>query len=110
VLPVVLERKTWADLDGSIKDGRFESQKQKMLRCGLPLKVYLVEGDHVTCGWSPNRGAPGGQVAYAADLRTRLDELACLSGFHVVLTHNHHKTIVILSAPPAQTCDIHPQR
>ena len=97
MLPVVLERKTWSDLHASIyKDDRFESQKQKMLRCGLPLKVYLVEGEHVKCGW---KGVPGGDVAYAADLFARLDELACLRGFHVVLTHNHHKTIVILSAP-----------
>tara|TARA_B100000795_G_scaffold27036_1_gene17960 strand:- start:464 stop:778 length:315 start_codon:yes stop_codon:yes gene_type:complete len=98
VLPVVLERKTWSDLHASIYEvnPRFESQKQKMLRCGLPLKVYLVEGEHVKCGW---KGVPGGDVAYAADLFARLDELACLRGFHVVLTHNHHKTIVILSAP-----------
>ena len=98
MLPVVLERKTWSDLHASIYEvnPRFESQKQKMLRCGLPLKVYLVEGEHVKCGW---KGVPGGDVAYAADLFARLDELACLRGFHVVLTHNHHKTIVILSAP-----------
>ena len=84
MLPVVLERKTWSDLSSSVGDGRFESQSQKMLRCGLPLKVYLVEGDHVN-----------EMKEHAA----RLDELACLRGFHLVLTHNHHKTIVILSAP-----------
>ena len=93
---MVLERKTWSDLHASIyKDDRFESQKEKMLRCGLPLKVYLVEGDHVTCGCP--KDVPGGRAAYVADLCTRLDELACLRGFHVVLTYNHHKTIVILS-------------
>ena len=78
-----------------------------MLRCGVPLKGYLVEGDHVTCGW---QGAPGAHVAHAAAHTTRLDEMACLRGFHAVLTHNYHKTIVVLSAPPPPSNLGHPSR
>ena len=90
VLPVVLERKTWSDLHASIHDDdRFVSQTRKMVRCGLPLKVFLVEGDHVA---SPTTYL-GKRIP---DLTARLDELACLRGFHVVFTRNHHKTVIIL--------------
>ena len=90
VLPVVLERKTWSDLHASIYDDeRFVSQTRKMVRCGLPLKVFLVEGDHV----ASQTTELGKRIP---ELTARLDELACLRGFHVVLTRNHHKTVIIL--------------
>lgn len=64
----VLERKSSADLLTSISDGRYLSQKWRMLHCGLPHRLYLVEleGDYslrpsnkqvrgvhaaVCCGW-----------------------------------------------------------
>lgn len=49
VLDFVLERKGSQDLLSSIKDGRYVSQKWRMLACGLATRLYLseTEGDHV---------------------------------------------------------------
>ena len=43
VLPFVVERKRLDDLRSSIMDGRYKEQKQRLSRCGLPRKMYLVE-------------------------------------------------------------------
>ena len=43
VLDYVLERKSSQDLAASIGDGRYATQKWRMLRCGLANRFYLVE-------------------------------------------------------------------
>lgn len=79
LLPIVIERKTWSDLDQSIKakggDDRYVTQTAKMVRCGLACKVYLVEGDVTT---------------QLAQYEAYLDALA-MRGFHVLFTRNHFK-------------------
>ncbi len=44
---IIIERKTYADLEASIKDGRYKEQKERMLKA-YPYKVrkiLLLEGD-----------------------------------------------------------------
>ena len=42
---LVCERKTWADLAASIKDGRFRNQKKRLLETYNPQKLaYIIEG------------------------------------------------------------------
>ena len=43
VLPYIVERKRTDDLRASIMDGRYKEQKQRLSKCGLSKKVYLVE-------------------------------------------------------------------
>ena len=43
VLDYIIERKRFDDLEGSIKDGRFQEQKFRLKRCGIPNITYLVE-------------------------------------------------------------------
>ena len=44
---VVVERKTLADLEASIKDGRYKDQVNRLLACPVPNRkiVFLIEGD-----------------------------------------------------------------
>ncbi|RCN41028.1 ERCC4 domain protein, partial [Ancylostoma caninum] len=44
VLDWVVERKTWHDLQQSIRLGRYEEQKQRLCRSPMQNMVYLVEG------------------------------------------------------------------
>ncbi|CBZ52799.1 Conserved possible MUS81 endonuclease, related [Neospora caninum Liverpool] len=45
VLPIIVERKTLRDLSSSIRDGRYEDQKYRLMRCaGVTRVLYLVEG------------------------------------------------------------------
>lgn len=48
VLDCIIERKTGNDLADSIKDGRYEEQKQRLLTCGIKNVIYLVEGTNLT--------------------------------------------------------------
>ncbi|GMR52483.1 hypothetical protein PMAYCL1PPCAC_22678, partial [Pristionchus mayeri] len=40
----VVERKTWGDLDSSIKKSRYEEQKQRLRAAPFTNRVYLIEG------------------------------------------------------------------
>ena len=44
---IVIERKTYADLSASIKDGRYKEQKERMIHSipNLVRKIMLIEGD-----------------------------------------------------------------
>ncbi|CAC5397733.1 unnamed protein product [Mytilus coruscus] len=44
VLPFIVERKGWEDLDDSVRTKRFHKQVLRMLGCGLPYCFYLMEG------------------------------------------------------------------
>lgn len=44
VLDAIVERKSVADLLGSVKGGRYEKQKYLLRRCGLRRLIYLIEG------------------------------------------------------------------
>ncbi|PFH37888.1 hypothetical protein BESB_002290 [Besnoitia besnoiti] len=45
VLPIIVERKTLRDLSTSIRDGRYEDQKYRLMHCsGVRRVLYLVEG------------------------------------------------------------------
>lgn len=57
---VVIERKTWADLQSSLRDGRYKEQKARQMRAiseanGKLIMVYAVESKQVD-GWSPESG------------------------------------------------------
>jgi len=45
MLDCVVERKSVVDLAGSMVDGRYNDQRQRMYRCGARRRVYLVEGN-----------------------------------------------------------------
>ena len=45
VLDFVVERKNSSDLASSIADKRYEKQKAQMLRSGLRIPMYIVEGN-----------------------------------------------------------------
>ena len=45
MLDCVVERKSVMDLAGSMVDGRYNDQRQRMYRCGAQRRVYLVEGN-----------------------------------------------------------------
>ncbi|EPB74701.1 ERCC4 domain protein [Ancylostoma ceylanicum] len=47
VLDWVVERKTWHDLQQSIRLGRYEEQKQRLCRSPMQNMVYLVEGKFI---------------------------------------------------------------
>ena len=44
VLDCIAERKTAADLASSILDGRYDEQKNRLKKCGVKSKFYIVEG------------------------------------------------------------------
>jgi ERCC4-type nuclease len=44
MLDHILERKSYQDLWSSIKSGRFETQKYRLVRCGCTSPAYLLEG------------------------------------------------------------------
>ena len=94
VLDYVVERKSVADLLGSIKGGgRYEKQKYFLARCGLRRVMYLIEGapeaeaagvrasltlslglnPQGLAGWGrrARRGAPPGPLRAARSLRGR---------------------------------------
>lgn len=56
VLDYLVERKTMADLVGSIKDGRFKEQKFRQRNSGIRNIIYLIEDTHIqeaiNFGWS----------------------------------------------------------
>lgn len=39
----VVERKTWDDLESSIRHGRYDEQKQRLRQAPMNNKVYLLE-------------------------------------------------------------------
>ncbi|XP_048514230.1 crossover junction endonuclease MUS81 [Athalia rosae] len=43
ILPYIMERKRMDDFAASIKDGRYQEQKCRLKKCGIPNKCYLVE-------------------------------------------------------------------
>ncbi|KNH06875.1 Crossover junction endonuclease MUS81 [Perkinsela sp. CCAP 1560/4] len=44
VLPLIVERKTIADLASSLVDGRFHAQAERISSSGLPWVLYILEG------------------------------------------------------------------
>uniref|UniRef100_A0A182JZN3 Crossover junction endonuclease MUS81 n=1 Tax=Anopheles christyi TaxID=43041 RepID=A0A182JZN3_9DIPT len=86
LLPYVLERKRMDDLASSIKDGRFHEQKFRLMQCGLPNVIYLIE--HL--GNNRQVGVPEATLTQAA-INTYVQ------GFTVKYTENHHHTVLYLS-------------
>jgi len=41
----VIERKTLKDMGSSIVDGRYREQKERLMGSGIPMVIYLIEGD-----------------------------------------------------------------
>ncbi len=47
VLDCIVERKTMADMASSLIDGRYSDQKFRLKNTSLPVRCYIVEGEHV---------------------------------------------------------------
>jgi crossover junction endonuclease MUS81 len=60
VLDCIVERKTIADLVGSIKDGRQHEQRHRLSVCGLRRVMYIIERD----GGSSGGGDGGGRKRF----------------------------------------------
>ncbi len=77
---LIIERKTWADLSASMRDGRKENIKKLIevsdkTNCQL---AYLIEGDA-----TPNFKSVFGRIPYK-NLRAHLDHLAFRDGIHMI--------------------------
>jgi ERCC4-type nuclease len=85
---LTIERKTWADLAASMRDGRKENIKklfelQDKTNCQL---AYLIEGDA-----TPDFNAKICRLPYK-NLRAHLDHLAFRDGIHMIYSANERYT------------------
>lgn len=85
---IIIERKTWADLGASIKDGRKANiEKLKSLREKTECQIaYLMEGN--PC---PNPKTKFARIP-AKNLQSHLDHLAFRDGVHMIFAKNCHDT------------------
>ena len=113
VLNWIVERKQASDLCASIRDGRYEEQKRRLVDCPCANVVYLVEG-------SPTRA----DVLNPAAVRSAMASTQISAGFRVVHTASVdasvsylaqlHRTIARTFMPPAartmplSACPLHP--
>lgn len=113
VLNWIVERKQASDLCASIRDGRYEEQKRRLVDCPCANVVYLVEG-------SPTRA----DVLNPAAVRSAMASTQISAGFRVVHTASVdasvsylaqlHRTIARTFMPPAgrtvplSACLLHP--
>jgi ERCC4-type nuclease len=89
---VIIERKTWADLAASIKDGRIENiekLKEYSKQTGARI-AYLIEGPH------PRRGASVSNIPYKC-LRSHLDHLMLRENMLEIQTANRKDTVTRLA-------------
>eukprot|EP00762_Andalucia_godoyi_P002749 ANDGO_04526.mRNA.1 Crossover junction endonuclease mus81 len=84
VAPFIIERKTIADLDCSIKDGRYQEQKSRLRRSGIGHVIYLLEGK-----WMD---VPEPQPLMTAAMTTQ-----GVDGFYVRNTRSSRETVDFLS-------------
>ena len=82
VLDYVLERKSLADLVGSITSGRYESQCYGLRRCGLDNRFYLIEGE------VDRMAKPTDQKM----IRTKCAEIDVEGDFKLLCSINHQDT------------------
>eukprot|EP00494_Astrolonche_serrata_P031893 UN32162 len=45
VLPLIVERKTYADFARSVADKRYYEQKTRMMKCGINRRIIIYEND-----------------------------------------------------------------
>jgi ERCC4-type nuclease len=85
---IIIERKTWADLGSSIKDGRKSNiEKLKRLRTDTECQVaYLIEGN--PC---PNPTTKYARIPQK-NLRSHLDHLAFRDGVHMIYAKSCNDT------------------
>jgi ERCC4-type nuclease len=85
---IIIERKTWADLGASIKDGRKANiEKLKALREKTECQIaYLMEGN--PC---PNPTTKFARIP-AKNLQSHLDHLAFRDGVHMIFAKSCHDT------------------
>ncbi|GAB0088048.1 mus81 [Sergentomyia squamirostris] len=86
ILPYIVERKRLDDFGKSIRDGRFHEQKFRLMQCGLPNVIYMVEMYE-----SKHLGLPFKTILQAAT-NTNVH-----NRFTVKITDNHHGSILYLS-------------
>jgi ERCC4-type nuclease len=96
VLDVIIERKTIADLESSIRDGRFLDQRLRLLHSTIPRRVYLVEG---------RRRLPVGADKMAKSVCTALARAQIDDGLRVIETGDTRESVGVLAALYAATCD-----
>ena len=92
VIDCIAERKTSADLASSIKDGRYEEQKRRLVLCGLETKIYFVEGLSLSVS-SMGGGGGGGRAVTSEALKTAIVSTQLNSGISVIRTRGIDHTI-----------------
>ena len=108
VLPFVVERKRMDDLRSSIMDGRYKEQKQRLSRCGLPRKLYLIENTAVVTGgkeaWtghSGNKPTAAGVKHFGPDrqaLEQAISNTCIRDGFTIKRCHSPKDCVRFLAA------------
>ncbi len=89
----VVERKTISDLSASIKDGRFEEQRTRLLKApGVERIIYIIEGSYEETFVS-NGGA--GLLSFEA-IRTAIRHTELMPNFSVIETESAEETCIIL--------------
>lgn len=85
----IIERKTWKDMAGSLKDGRSKNvEKLKKIRDETGAKIiYLIEGTAI-----PASNAKYGRIPYK-NLRAHLDHLMFRDDIHIVHSRNQEGTV-----------------
>lgn len=85
----VVERKTIADLSTSIKDGRFEEQKTRLMKApGIEKVIYIIEGSY--------EETVSGSLLSKEAICTAIRHIELLPGFSVIETANAEETCQVL--------------
>ena len=92
---VVIERKTWADLQSSLRDGRYKEQKARQMRSiadadGKLIMVYAVESSRVNDWKSDNSSSRGGVATKHVDAAIAMTSVR--DGIPVMRTANTDHT------------------
>jgi len=87
ILDIVMERKRVDDLEGSIKDGRWQEQKYRLKNSGVRQPTYLIEG------LDPNKNYYG--IPYR-NLHQAVKNSQVIDGFNVKFTSDYEETVSLL--------------
>jgi ERCC4-type nuclease len=93
MLHVLVERKSMSDLVSSLSDGRFEEQQHRIIRSGIAVSFFLIEGTEQDVA-SSGLGAAG-LLRIAADLAAR-------TSLKVHRTSDMHETVKFLQLVTAR--------
>lgn len=96
---LIVERKTYADLAASLRDGRYAEQKHRLQSAGFRMKAYIWEGEYPTK--NINNVTP--------EVFDSLQYSALRDGFHIFYTKNTKHTASLLLRLQTKLHDFSPQ-